>query len=124
MNGLIPLLIFLPLGAAILLTVLRGPGGSIARWGALLATVATLALSLVAASEYAALPPVGLDSSPVHPQLEFRQSWLTFPHDGGEVRLDALGFNRRRGFGPRSPRAPSAPPPDQRRPRAPPAPAA
>ncbi|HEX6984536.1 MAG TPA: NADH-quinone oxidoreductase subunit M, partial [Planctomycetaceae bacterium] len=89
MTGLLPLLIFLPLGAAAVLAVLRSPGGGVARWGALLASLATLALSLVAASEYAALPPADADAGgPVRPRVEFRQPWLTFPYDGGDVRLE------------------------------------
>ena len=88
MNGLIPLLIFLPLGVAVLLALLRTPSGGVARWGALLTSIATLALSLVAVSDYTALPPVTDSSSPVAPQLEFRQTWLTFPQASGDVRLE------------------------------------
>lgn len=84
MNGLLPLLIFLPLGAAVLLAALRTPGGGVARWGALLASLATLVLSLVTASHYAALPPAPVGGGPVQPRLEFRQTWLTF----GDARLE------------------------------------
>lgn len=93
MNGLIPVLIFLPLGAALLLVALRtprgaaGPGGAVARWGALLASLATLGLSLVVASDFAVLPAVDA-GGPVQPRVEFRQEWLAFPHAGGEMRLE------------------------------------
>jgi NADH-quinone oxidoreductase subunit M len=91
MNGLLPLLIFLPLGAAVLLAALRSPGiagGAVARWGALLASLATLGLSLVVASDFGPPPGASGASGPVQPRIEFRQEWLTFPRAGGETRLE------------------------------------
>ena len=89
MDGLLTVLIFLPLAAAALIAVLRSPGGNVARWGALLASLATLALSLIAASEYAALPLVTSEvGGPVEPRVEIRQPWLSFPGPAGEIRLE------------------------------------
>jgi NADH-quinone oxidoreductase subunit M len=89
MSELLILLIFLPLGAAALIAALRTPGGSVARWGALLASLTTLALSLIAASEYAAVPAVPPGAGgPVEPRVELRQPWLTFPGPAGDVRLE------------------------------------
>jgi NADH-quinone oxidoreductase subunit M len=88
MNGLLPLMIFLPLAAAGVIAALRTPGGSVARWGALLASLLTLALTLAAASEYVSLAPAIGDPGPVRPQIEYRQTWLSFPAAGEDVRLE------------------------------------
>lgn len=88
MNGLLPLMIFLPLAAAAVIAALRTPGGSVARWGALLASLLTLGLTLAAASEYVSLAPAIGEGGPVRPKIEYRQEWLTFPASEGNVRLE------------------------------------
>ena len=88
MSGLLPLLILTPLAAAILIAVLRSPDGNIARWGALLASLATLGLSLLTASRFIALPVLAGFDDPVQPRLEFRQPWMTLPAASGDIRLE------------------------------------
>ena len=61
MHVLLPLTIFLPAASAVLLMILRSPDGTVARWGALLSSLATLLLSLAVATEFQALPE--LDAS-------------------------------------------------------------
>lgn len=91
MSVLLPTLIFLPAAAAVLLMVLRSPDGSVARWGALLGSVATLGVSLVVASQFAGLPqPESNAKSVVQPKVEIRHEWMTFQrtHTDGTLAPD------------------------------------
>jgi NADH-quinone oxidoreductase subunit M len=90
MSGLLPLLILLPIAAAVLIAVLRSPDGNVARWGCLVASLATLGLALVTASQYISLPALPVSDAPVLPRLEFRQAWMTFPSAGGGLRLEVF----------------------------------
>ncbi|MGH7199160.1 MAG: complex I subunit 4 family protein [Planctomycetaceae bacterium] len=88
MNVLLPAMILLPLGAAVLLVLLRSSEGAVARWGALLASAVTLLLSLAIAAQFDATAQSTADG-PVAPRFEVRQPWLTFGQaDGSEVRLE------------------------------------
>ncbi|MCC7421397.1 MAG: NADH-quinone oxidoreductase subunit M [Planctomycetaceae bacterium] len=79
MTFLLPILIFLPAAAAVLLMLLRSPDGSVARWGALLGSLATLGVSLIIASQFAELPkPESTSDTVVQPKFEVRHDWLTF----------------------------------------------
>jgi len=98
MTALIPILILLPLCAAILLMVLVPNDRRIARWTALFAAAFTFAISLVLAGEFHAMPrersPTG---GPVQSHLEFRQTWLSFEQPaaivGGPSREMKLEFH-------------------------------
>lgn len=96
MTFLLTTMIFLPLAAAAVLIILRPGEGPLPRWTALLASVATLLLSLVVASQYGALPETpavssaeGITASPIAPRIEVRHPWMTFQRpDGGVARLE------------------------------------
>lgn len=73
-------LIFLPLVAAVLMLLLDAQATPVrARWSALLATLATVGLSLAVASQYTALPEVNakLREKTITPRMELRHEWLT-----------------------------------------------
>jgi NADH-quinone oxidoreductase subunit M len=96
MSFLLPAMIFLPAGAALLLILLRPGEGPLPRWTALLASVATLLLSLAVAAQFdtpaepaADAASTELAASPVSPRFEVRHEWLTFERpDGGVARLE------------------------------------
>lgn len=73
-------LIFLPLVAAVLMLLLDAQATPVrARWSALLATLATVGVSLAVASQYTALPEVNakLREKTITPRMELRHEWLT-----------------------------------------------
>ncbi len=96
MSFLLPTLIFLPLLAAALLVLLKPGEGPLPRWTALLATVATMLLSLAIASQFDVLRhapaeagTVASSSDPVAPLVEVRQEWMSFARpDGKTARLE------------------------------------
>ena len=96
MSFLLPTLIFLPLLAAGLLLLLRPGEGPLPRWTALLATVATLLLSMAIASQYNILRKGSRDAEAaaqsqgaVMPLVEVRHEWMTFTRpDGSGARLE------------------------------------
>jgi NADH-quinone oxidoreductase subunit M len=99
MSFLLPALIFLPLVAAAVLILLRPGEGPLPRWTALLASVATMLLSLAVASQFTAPPDAtdtettetasAAEAGPVAPRFEIRHPWMTFQRPGGgEARLE------------------------------------
>lgn len=91
---MLPFLILLPFSAAILLAVLRFSDKSLVRWVSLLASVATLLLSLVLVDQYRALP-AAKSAGPVKPRLEWQHAWLTYqipPADSPEMREVSCEF--------------------------------
>ncbi len=73
-------LLFLPLAVAVLLLLFRGSAGpAVPRGIALVGSLATLAVSLAAASQFRELPARSEDSSTVQPRVEARHAWLTVP---------------------------------------------
>ncbi len=73
-------LILLPLVAAVLMLLLDAQATPVrARWSALLATLATVGVSLAVASQYTALPKINAKDhgKPISPRMELRHDWLT-----------------------------------------------
>lgn len=71
-------LLFLPLLVAVLLMLFRGSAGpAVPRWIALMGSLATLIVSLVAAAQFRDLPTLGADRGSVQPRVEARYEWLT-----------------------------------------------
>jgi len=58
--------------------VLRFADPAHVRWVSLLASVATLAASLVLVHEYRSQPPLEGPGGPVQPRMEWHQAWMTF----------------------------------------------
>ncbi len=73
-------LILLPLVAAALMLLLDSQATPVrARWSALLATLATVGVSLAVASQYTELPTITASQrvKPITPRMELRHEWLT-----------------------------------------------
>lgn len=80
MISLLFILLLIPLAAGGLLLLFSGVAQQrSARWIALGGSLGALAVSLLLAGEYRALPPAAAASagSPVQPKVEYRQPWLT-----------------------------------------------
>lgn len=79
MSSLIVITILLPLAAAALMLLVDPQATAVrARWTALLATVATCAVSLgLAASFTSAVTIAGMKRDIIEPRLELRQTWMT-----------------------------------------------
>jgi NADH-quinone oxidoreductase subunit M len=75
--ALLPFLILLPFGAAVLLAVLRFSGANRVRWVSLLAAVATLLVSLAIANDFRSVR-TRPHEDPVHPRMEWRHAWMTY----------------------------------------------
>lgn len=79
MPSLLVIMIFLPAAVAAMLLLLDAKAPPVrARWTALLATIVTFLVSLGVASQFIAIDrnPTGA-TSPVHPVMELKHSWLT-----------------------------------------------
>ncbi|RLS53740.1 MAG: NADH-quinone oxidoreductase subunit M [Planctomycetota bacterium] len=78
MIGFLIALMSLPLATAVLLMLFRASAGqNTARWMALLGTVVTLCVSVVAVAKYKE-QLVGNASQPVQPRIVWRHTWLEF----------------------------------------------
>src|SRR3954466_3738396 len=88
MTGLILTTLFLPLAVAILLLVGRRMfSRETARNVAILASLATLVVSLVLANQYVQLPADAAPQSPVQPRYSQAFHWLSY----GNANEDAAG---------------------------------
>ncbi len=78
MPSLFVVMIFMPAAAAALLLLLDAKAPPVrARWTALIATLATCAVSLGVAAQFLAIPETHpSDRGPVQPRMEVRQVWL------------------------------------------------
>ncbi len=94
---MLPFLILLPLGAAVLLAVLRFGDPNRVRWVTLLATVGTMLFSLAVANQFwqfrhpaggsrARSAPAESRMDPLQPRMEWRHAWMTYHQKstGGE----------------------------------------
>ena len=95
MPSLLVILIVLPAAAAALLLLLDAKAPPVrARWTALLATLATLLVSLGVASQFLALNRSSIEgTSPVHPQMEQKHAWLTIVPETADVPAISLEFH-------------------------------
>ena len=92
MPSLLVIMIALPAVAAAMLLLLDAKAPPVrARWTALLATIATFLVSLGVASQF--VSPTKEHASPVHPQLEFKHTWLTLIPPSADASGVSLVFH-------------------------------
>src|SRR4051812_37382583 len=86
MNGLLLLTLIVPLAAAIVLLVFRGMfSQAVARQVALVASLATLALSLGLGNQFLELPKQTSPRAPVQPRYSITYHWLSYSDSADNV---------------------------------------
>lgn len=95
MPSLLVILIVLPAAAAAMLLLLDAKAPPVrARWTALLATLATFLVSLGVASQFFAINRSGIEgTTPVHPTMEQKHTWMTIVPESAGTPAISLEFH-------------------------------